>query len=123
MEERKFEEENAYLFSSSDVAMRIDEENHLSFGDVEQQVNDDVDVKSSYGDSGFDDLVPQSFLDEHKPLENPLLKGNAVFHRLFSDSNENTNSKFEQTQELDAQAQDVLEFFNKGTTLSRKKNR
>lgn len=123
MEERKFEEENAYLFSSSDVAMHIDEENHLSFGDVEQQVVEDADVKSSYGDSGFDDLVPQSFLDEHKPLGNQLLKANVVFQRLFSDSNENTNSKFEQTQEMDGQAQDVLDFFSKGTTLSRNKNR
>lgn len=123
MEERKFEEENAYLFSSSDAAMHIDEENHLSFEDVEQQVVEDADVKSSYGDSGFDDLVPQSFLDEHKPLGNPLLNANVVFQRLFSDSNENTNSKFEQTQEMDAQAQDVLDFFSKGTTLSRNKNR
>lgn len=69
--------------------------------------------KSIHGDSGFDELIPHSFLDELQNHRNPLLKSNTVFSRLFSDGVGTGNESVEKELKVDGQANDVLEFFNK----------
>lgn len=114
MEENKYDIENNYFPQYQEEVLIKEEEPALCQQSFYEEVISEMDKhKSIHGDSGFDELIPHSFLDELHNKSNPLLKSNTVFSRLFSDSDGTGNESIEKAPELDAQAIDVLEFFNK----------
>lgn len=115
MEEDKFWEPNCSLFGDINQYDPIDEENNIKddYNDEDAYFEEER-IKSIHGDSGFDDLAPQSIFDEYKPNEDLLLKNNSVFKRLFSEG-ATVEQAIEELEELNPQAQDVLNFFNKNT--------
>lgn len=122
MEENKFDQ--PYLFATFDQPMVIDEEKNVHDTQDFNQFPDNFEFQSSNGDSGFDELRATNFFDEHQEMApNNLPKANQLLRKLVSSEYKAPVTKSKDSEELDEQQQQVIEFFNKGTTQSIDKNR
>jgi hypothetical protein len=122
MEENKFDQ--PYLFATFSQPMVVDEEQNVHDTQDFNQFPDNFEFQSSNGDSGFDELRATNFFDEHQEMaSNNLPRANQLLRKLISSEYKTPAAKSKDSEELDEQQHQVIEFFNKGTTQSIDKNR